>query len=55
MDWPDRTWRVLVVSTDKSSLYDPCEIGPQVMTVNGRVGFLAGRVIFLCAAMSTPS
>jgi hypothetical protein len=38
MDWPDRTWRVLVVSTDKSSLYDPCEIGPQVMTVNGKGG-----------------
>jgi len=35
MDWPDKTWRMLALSTDKSSLYDPCELLPQVMTVTG--------------------
>jgi hypothetical protein len=45
MDWPDKTWRVLALSTDKSSLYDPCELGPQVMTVTGIGwhGWIPGR------------
>ena len=32
---------MLTVSTDKSSLYDPCELGPQVITVTG-IGGMVG-------------